>query len=123
MSLLLLKVVLLVDILLGSIAQILLKMGMEHNRISLSFRNLFPTIIKIYTNKFVFIGSITYAASTLLWIAVLSKVELSYAYPMVSLNFVIVAILSKFFFKEHVSRVRWMSILLIVFGVALLSVS
>lgn len=123
MSSLLFKLILLGDILLGSIAQILLKTGMKNNNIVLSFKGLLPTLIKIYMNKFVFIGSLTYALSTLIWIAVISKIELSYAYPMVSLNFVIVALLSKIFFKEHVSKVRWLSILIIIAGVALLSIS
>lgn len=123
MSSLLFKLILLGDILIGSIAQILLKIGMKNNSVVLSLKGLLPTIVKIYTNKFVFIGSLAYAFSTLLWIAIISNVELSYAYPMVSLNFVIVALLSKVFFKEQVSKVRWLSIFLIVFGVALLSIS
>lgn len=123
MSSLILKLLLLFGILLGSIAQVLLKKGMKDNQVQLSLKSLLPTLIKIYTNKFVFLGSLIYVLSTLIWIGIISKVELSYAYPMVSLNFVIVAILSKIFFKEHVTKTRWLSIFLIIFGVVLLSLS
>ena len=123
MSSLLLKLILLSDILLGSIAQVLLKKGMKENPVQLSFKGLFTTLIKMYTNKFVFLGSLIYASSTIIWIGIISKVELSYAYPMVSLNFVIVALLSKIFFKEYVTKVRWLSIFLIITGVVLLSFS
>lgn len=117
------KIVLVIDILMGSIAQILLKVGMKNNNINMNFGNIIKNLVRIYLNKFVIMGSIIYGTSMILWIAVLSKIELSYAYPMVSMNFVIVAILSKILFKEHVSRTRWISIIIIVFGVALLSAS
>lgn len=117
------KIVLVIDILMGSIAQILLKVGMKNNNINMGFGNILQNLVRIYLNKFVIMGSIIYGTSMILWIAVLSKIELSYAYPMVSMNFVIVAILSKILFKEHVSRTRWISIIIIVFGVALLSAS
>ena len=69
--------ILLFDILLGSIGQILLKMGMRNSVVLLSLRGFLSTIFKMYLNKFVLIGSFVYAASTLVWIAVLSKIELS----------------------------------------------
>lgn len=123
MSSLLLKLILLSGILLGAIAQVLLKKGMKENQVQLSLKGLFSTLFKMYTNKFVFLGSLIYTLSTLIWIGIISKVELSYAYPMVSLNFVIVAILSKIFFKEQVTKVRWLSIFLIISGVVILSFS
>ncbi len=45
-------------------------------------------------------GIISYGVSFLLWIKVLSKVELSYAYPMVSLGYVLVMIFSYFSLKK-----------------------
>jgi drug/metabolite transporter (DMT)-like permease len=117
------KILLGVSVLMGSLGQMLLKRGMKNMTIMLSLRTLLSTLFRVYTNIFVLLGSLVYAIGTFLWLAVLSKIELSYAYPMVSMNFVIVALLSKIFFKEHVSKTRWVSIIMIVFGVGLLSMS
>ncbi len=123
MSALLLKIILFSNILLGSVGQIMLRKGMKEKIIDFKSEGIVRNLIKIYINPFVLIGSFVYMVSTLVWIGLVSKVELSYAYPMVSLNFVMIALLSKAAFNEKVSRVRWISIIMIVIGVSLLSVS
>lgn len=119
---LLIMAILLFGILLGSLGQIFLRKGMKEKSIVFS-EGIIKNLIKIYANKFVIIGAMIYVTSTMIWIGLISKVELSYAYPMVSLNFVAIALLSKTFFNEPVSRIRWISIIIIVFGVSLLSIS
>lgn len=66
-------------------------------------------------------GIISYGVSFLLWIKVLSKVELSYAYPMVSLGYVLVMIFSYFFFKENVTPIRILGVAFIMIGVILVA--
>jgi len=56
-----------------------------------------------------------------LWIKVLSKVELSYAYPMVSLGYVLIMIFSYFFFKENITPIRIVGVVLIMIGVVLVA--
>ncbi len=66
-------------------------------------------------------GIISYGFSFLLWIKVLSKVELSYAYPMVSLGYVLIMIFSYFFFKENITPIRIVGVALIMIGVVLVA--
>lgn len=66
-------------------------------------------------------GIISYGISFLLWIKVLSKVELSYAYPMVSLGYVLVMIFSYFFFKENITPIRILGVAFIMIGVILVA--
>lgn len=109
---------LLIGILLSVTGQLLLKKGMNRYK---KFRiNDFPKLIK---NQTVMMGIIAYGASVPLWLLVLKQLDLSYAFPMVSLNYFFIALFSKWIFKEHISKKRWLSIATIVFGVILVSLS
>lgn len=57
----------------------------------------------------------------LLWLAVLRVMPVSVAYPLLSLNFVLVALAARFFFHEHISRRQWLGIAWIILGIFLLS--
>jgi undecaprenyl phosphate-alpha-L-ara4N flippase subunit ArnE len=56
----------------------------------------------------------------LLWLAVLSVVPVSVAYPMLSLNFVLVALAARLIWRETYSVQQWIGTLVIVAGVALM---
>ena len=64
-----------------------------------------------------------YGISALVWMIVLSRVNLSYAYPMVSLGYVFVVILSRYLFGESVTMLRLAGTLVIGVGVILISQS
>jgi multidrug transporter EmrE-like cation transporter len=51
----------------------------------------------------------------------LQKLDLSYAYPLVSIGYVLVCVLSAVFFHERVDRNRWLAILVIGSGVILIA--
>lgn len=117
-------ILLFIGIIIGVMAQISLKYGMhKHGKVKLSFRTFIKDVFKIYLNIFVIIGMLSYFVSFLLWLIVISKLDLSYAYPIASINFALVALSSKIFFKEKVSRKRWLSILVIIMGVILVTLS
>lgn len=115
---------LLVGVVLGVLAQFSLKKGMDRAAIA-HFRqhSLFVLIRKVFWNRFVLLGSACYAVSLLLWLVILSKLELSYAYPMISSGYFFVVLGSRFIFKEKVSWQRWLSILVIMLGVVLVGLS
>jgi drug/metabolite transporter (DMT)-like permease len=66
-------------------------------------------------------GFLFYGLSSLIWLWVLSRVQLSYAYPILALAFPIVVVFSVILFGESVSLVRWIGISTIVVGVFLLA--
>jgi undecaprenyl phosphate-alpha-L-ara4N flippase subunit ArnE len=55
------------------------------------------------------------------WLAVLYRMEVSQAYPYLGLGYVLVLLASHFWLGEHISRGRWFGVLLIVFGIGVLS--
>ncbi|MDF2636375.1 MAG: protein of unknown function transrane [Pelosinus sp.] len=67
------------------------------------------------------LGLFLYGISTILWIMALKKVELSYAYPMVSLGYILVFIASYFIFHEPINWLRMGGMLFIIAGITLVA--
>jgi len=71
----------------------------------------------------VLLGFILYGVSSLLWLMVLSKRDLSYAYPMIAAGYVLVVFLSWVFFKEEIPLLRIAGLVLICAGVVIVGIS
>lgn len=97
--------------------QLLLKKGVG----TPSGKHIFLEFFKIFTTPIVILGFSIYLISAFLWLWILQRVDLSYAYPMLSLSYVFVVLFSKIFLKEHSSWIRWFGIVIICFGVFLIS--
>ena len=61
-------------------------------------------------------------SSFIIWPAVLAALDLSVAFPLGSMSFVLIPLLSIIFLGEHISALRWVGIAVITGGIALLSV-
>jgi len=68
-------------------------------------------------NKELIIGIILYILGIAIFIPALHFGELSILYPIISLSYVWVALLSKRIFKEEISQKNWFGIILIIVGV------
>ncbi|BAH06396.1 SMR family transporter [Clostridium kluyveri] len=111
----------LISVFLGAMGQVLVKYGAVNLELNFTIKYLLPSIFNILKNMPVMLGIISYGLSFLIWIKVLSKVELSYAYPMVSLGYVITMMFSYFVFKENISLIRILGVVFIILGVVLVS--
>ncbi len=115
-------VLILLSIILGALGQLSLKQGMmEEGEILIRPEKILPTLLLVFSRPFVLLGLFFYAVSTIFWLMVLSRVELSYAYPMLSLGYVLVVFFSWVLWREQISSLRIFSLLLICVGVILLS--
>lgn len=56
----------------------------------------------------------------LVWLLVLQRLEVGIAYPMLSLNFVLVTLMARFVFHEPVDGRHWLGVVLVIAGVVLL---
>jgi drug/metabolite transporter (DMT)-like permease len=74
----------------------------------------------IVGEKFVFLGLAAYLISAALWLVVLSREELSFAYPLIGIGYIFVAILAYFLFGEALTILRLLGIILIVAGAYLI---
>lgn len=110
-----------VCMLLNAAAQLLLKGGMNTiGHFSFSTGNLLPVAFKIISCPFIFIGLVCYVASFSLWLLVLSRMDVSIAYPLTSIAFILTAIAAAFFFGETLTLAHLIGIVVILFGVFLL---
>ncbi len=105
---------LLIAIVFAVIAQLLWKLGMSRRP---NFR--LKDLTSLTGNFPVLAGFSCFGISILLYLQALSNLNLSVAYPTVSLGYVLVIIMSKVCFKEPISPTRWISVFIICAGVAL----
>ncbi|MBC7189068.1 EamA family transporter [Candidatus Aerophobetes bacterium] len=112
------EVLVIISVLLGVAGQILLKKGMSLiGPLDVGLSSFIPTLILIFREPFVLSGIFSYAISTIFWLFALSKVQLSYAYPMISIGYILVLLFSWLFLGEKISLVRVFGVLLICMGV------
>ena len=106
---------------LGAVAQVLMKLGMTAGPMREALATGAPVrvVVAVLTSPGVMGGLALYGIATVLWQGVLSRVELSQAYPFVGLSFVLAAVLGYFVFADAVSATRVAGIALIVAGVVL----
>lgn len=106
----------------NAIAQILLKRGMMTIG-ALDLSAPVATVFKVVFQPFVFAGLCMFVISMASHLLVLSKVELSFAYPFLSLAYVVVLAFAWFGFGEQVGMVRIAGVALICAGTILVAQS
>lgn len=108
----------LTGVLLNAVAQLLLKAGTNQlGVISFTRDNILSLGWQIGTQPHIFGGLTCYAVSVVVWIMALSRVEVSIAYPMLSIGYVVNAIAAWWLFGEAVSLTRMLGIGVIIVGV------
>ncbi len=112
--------ILLFAVLLGAVGQILLKSGLSQLG---SHPKPGPIFASIFTNIRVFGGFFCYGVSSLFYLLALSRLDLSYAYPMIALGYVIVTYLSWQFLHEQVPAMRVLGLAIIILGVVVLALT
>ncbi len=112
----------LLDVALNVVGQLFLKYGMsQFGNFSLSLTALPPVFLKAATNLHVILGLFCYGLGFLVWLIVLAKADVSYAYPLISLGYVFTAILAWVLIGEAVTLTRMTGILVICLGVFLVA--
>jgi multidrug transporter EmrE-like cation transporter len=112
----------LVGVLLNAGAQLLLKAGVNPlGAIGLEPATLLPNLGRVLGQWPIFAGLCCYVVSVVVWIVALSRVDVSLAYPMLSLGYVVNAIAAWWLFGEMLGPMRWFGIAMILGGVFVVS--
>jgi len=113
---------LLAGVLLNAVAQLLLKAGTNAvGQFEYSMANLLPIGFRLATEPHIFGGLCCYVVSVAVWIAGLSRVPVSVAYPMLSLGYVVNAALAYWLFGESITLQKTLGIVFIIIGVYLVA--
>ena len=111
----------LTGILLNALAQLLLKKGTQAvGAIHLNAENWLAIGLKLATQLPIVGGLSCYVISVVVWIIGLSRVDVSIAYPMLSIGYIVNAIGAWYFLGEIMSVQKILAIGIIIIGVALL---
>lgn len=107
-------IIIFIPIIIAAIAQIVLKSGIGSANTAVGLLEFF---IKTLTSPIVILGLGLYGLGAVLWLIVLSREDVSFAYPLVSFAYVLAIFLSAIFLKEHVTPGRIIGSLLIMLGI------
>lgn len=107
----------------SAFAQISLKTGMSENTIQRTLESglNFETALSIMTNFHVIAGLFLYGFGAILWLFVLARVDVSYAYPFVGLGFLLTMLFAVLFLQEPVKLIRLIGTIFVVIGVVMVS--
>lgn len=114
-------VLILTNVFLTVVAQIMLKQGMNQVGKVNSLKNMRFLAIRAVSNPFVVGGIGVFGFTSVLWLIVLSRVEISVAYPMLSIGYILVMLWGWLVFGENVTVTRFVGVILICLGVFLIT--
>jgi drug/metabolite transporter (DMT)-like permease len=114
-----------VSIFLAVVGQLLLKRGMwTVGLVYFHWSKLGSTFVKTFSNLYVLSGFALFALSALIWLTVISKLDISKAYPMVAVGYILILLASRWgiiIAQEQVTPIRWVGALIICLGVYFIS--
>ena len=113
----------LASVTLGVCGQLCLKAGMDlvGGLSANGIGDVFQTAFRVLTTPLVFLGLTFYVLASVFWLIVLSKIDLSLAYPMLALNFILITLTAQLILGEQVPTLRWLGVGIIFAGVAVVS--
>jgi multidrug transporter EmrE-like cation transporter len=112
----------LTGVLLNAAAQLLLKAGTNAvGHFEFSAQNILPVGMKLAFEPHILGGLGCYVVSVVVWIMALSRVEVSIAYPMLSIGYVVNALAAWYLFGEALGAARLTGIGFIIVGVYLVA--
>jgi drug/metabolite transporter (DMT)-like permease len=113
----------LLSISMSAIAQVLFKFGMSSVAVKQALAGGSPmqAAVAVFLSAGVLGGLSLYGIGTVLWLGVLSRTEVSQAYPFVGLGFVLTALIGYFLFGDVLGPLRIAGIALVMAGIFLIS--
>lgn len=114
--------ILLVAILLSVAGELLLKHGMNRvGHLSLQWTALLPGLWRTFSTPAILAGFALVFLGSIFWLSVLSRVDLSWAYPMLSLGYVIGVIAAWLLLGEQFNLPRLAGVLVVCSGVMIIA--
>ena len=112
-------------IILAPTGNLLLKWGMsESGSIAEAQRGIVQYYASVFTKPQILVGAVIYLCSALMWMAVLSMMDISAVYPIfISAAFLIVTVAAAVLFGEHINAVRILGIVIVIVGLLVVSQS
>lgn len=120
--LLIIGLILLTDII-DTISQLFLKSSINslHPKIN-SLKKVLRFIFQLTKIPRVWVGFVLAGISLGLWLLVLSKADLNFAFSLDSMRYILITLASGLILKERISLGRWLGIACVVIGITLVAI-
>lgn len=105
----------------GVAGQTTIKIGVSQPQAAQHASGLWSLIGLILQSPWVLLGLTLYGIGAVAWIAVLARLDLSYAYPLLALNFVLITVTSRLLLGESVPTMRWLGLAVICVGILIVA--
>jgi multidrug transporter EmrE-like cation transporter len=107
------------------VGELLLKTGVNQIGVEMSLQPdaIVRELVGVFTHPVILGGFALIFGGSIFWLAVLSRIDLSLAYPMLSMSYVIGVFLSWLVLKEEISWMRLLGVAIICVGVIVLGLS
>lgn len=110
------------SVVLAAVAQLTLKRGVDQVTASSGTLGLNAGSIRdIVTTPAVWAGLVLFGLSAVVWLAVLSRTSLSFAYPFASLTYVLILLADRFVLDQEVPALRYAGVAFIIVGIVLVA--
>lgn len=100
--------------------QFLFKFGLSSKDVS--FQSL-GAIIRLMFSPYIFSGLFLYAFATVLWLFILTRVQLSIAYPIQSIAYILAVFGAYFVFNEPITLYKIIGCIFIMIGVSFIGLA
>jgi multidrug transporter EmrE-like cation transporter len=111
--------IILLGVTFAAVGQVSWKLGMNLMGPVISFD--LSNLRSILLEPYIILGLIMYALSTVFWLVALSRMELSFVYPFISLTYILVLALSYLVLKESIGLNKMAGSALIILGLIIIS--
>lgn len=106
------------SIALNATAQIFIRVSVMNKKLSFNLE----IIIEILKSLYIWYGMLCYGISIFLWIYVLSKIQVSLAYPFQALGYIFGSFLAWYFLDEKLDNLNLVGLIFISVGLIILSI-
>jgi drug/metabolite transporter (DMT)-like permease len=79
------------------------------------------TFGRVFSTPLVWFGLACYGVGAILWLIVLSRLDLSYAYLLLAAMYVLIPLVSWLFLGERIPPLRWLGMVVVVLGVLIVA--
>jgi drug/metabolite transporter (DMT)-like permease len=112
----------LLSVLLNASAQIFIKLGTKSiPNITDEHANSFLILLNVLIDKYILAGLFCYVISIGVWIYALSKVDVSTAYPMLSIGYIVTVLIGWKMLNETITPMKIFGVVVIMIGVIIVA--
>ncbi len=107
------------SVLLSAIAQVSLKHGLNQVKLRMQSRGATALVLipAVAQEIWVWLWGACFILATGLWLLGVQRLDLSFAFPLLSVGYILVNLLSMLLFRERVDGMRWLAVIIICVGV------